>query len=185
MIYDPVIQKTLHAIAFELGKSFPERVMNNDDLAQIGWIAALLVLRPPGHTDHQYQQLQLLAGKREMLDMIRAANNTRHPHGRRIDVSVSDIIVVSDYEVTFPGIEDGGWIEQYDLATHIAKLPPLMQRVVWGRLHEKLNREIGREEKISDSKVSQLFKLGIQVLKNSGLDYESFQSVLAREENTK
>lgn len=175
--FDPYVQKALNSIAANLGHGFPERILSWSDLVQIGWIGALRV--PHGTlTPLQYRNLQILAGKRQMLDAFRLVSNTRYPTGRRLEVSVPDIIALADNRVSNPGIEDRGWIENYDLASHVAKLSPLTQRILFGRFHGRMNREIGIEEHLSHSRVSQLFKIGIQDLKKSGLVYESFTQVL-------
>lgn len=175
--YDPYVHAALKSIAANLGHGFPERIMSWDDLVQVGWIGALQV--PRGRlTAKQYRNLQILAGKRQMLDAFRLVSNTRYPTGRKMEVSVPDILKLADNRLIAAGIEEQGWIENYDLAFHVAKLSPLTQRILFGRFHGRMNREIGIEEHLSHSRVSQLFKLGIQDLKKSGLVYESFAHVI-------
>lgn len=177
VIYDPYVHAALKSIAANLGHGFPERVMSWADLVQIGWIGALQV--PRGKlTPLQHRSLQILAGKRQMLDAFRLVSNTRYPTGRKIEVSVPDILMLADNRMIAAGIEEQGWIENYDLASHVAKLSPLTQRILFGRFHDRTNREIGIEEHLSDGRVSQLFKIGIEDLKKSGLVYESFTEVL-------
>lgn len=177
MTVDPCVDYILRHLAFQLGRTFPARILSRDDLTQIGWIGALQV--PRGQlTLKQYQNLQILAGKRQMLDAFRLVQETRYPTGRKLEVSVADIVLLADYRLSSPGIEEQGWIENYDLATHVAKLSPLTQRILWGRFHDRRNREIGTDEHLSEGRISQLFKLGIQDLKKSGLVYASFARVL-------
>lgn len=176
--YDPYVHDILRSIAFQLSRGFPKWVLSFNDLVQIGWVGALEIRQQPHQTMREYQNLQILAGKRQMLDAFRTVQDLRRPTGHRLDLGVEDIVEVADGRIQVPGIEEQGWIENYDLAFHVAKLSPLTQRILFGRFHGRMNREIGIEEHLSHSRVSQIFKIGIQDLKKSGLVYDSFADVL-------